>query len=274
VMVNPPDPNSMLRWWPLTNQLAIPQPRTILIPADRRYLSALLDPHAASDEEQRAYMDWFWKRFYPNADEIGYPLFMRTDLVSGKHDWDDTCYVKGRLQIAHHLYRLLEANELAGIMGVNYQAIAFRQYIPLASPFKAFRGMPVAAERRYFVEDGKVRCHHPYWTEAVIAHSRNPNLPGTWRAQLAELNAESDAEVGLLSAYAATISAALDGAWSVDFAKTVQDNWIFIDAATAAESWHPDCAVNGPGNDDEDDDLTDEDAAMLLDLKIPEPEPQ
>lgn len=258
----------------------IPKPRTIIVPALRAHVSEAIETPKRADQrpDTIAYMDAFWPKFYKAADEIGYPLFMRTDLVSGKHDWNTACYVPNKASIGNRFYRVIEANETAGMLGVDYSAMMLREYIPLASRFTAFRGMPVAPERRYFVKDGKVQCHHPYWPERAIHGSMTTDLPADWRFQLQEMNHEDPSEVFLLTGYAQELGRALRGHWSFDFALAKDGRWIFIDAATAGDSWHPDCPTNGAGNDDEDVDLTDEElGALLIPSPIPTPkipEPQ
>lgn len=236
--ISTPDPNSMLVWWPLVKDLAVPMPKTIIVPGRYDELSAVLDGQM------------FPVRFAADlraaADQIGFPLFMRTDLSSGKHQYRDTCYVNDLSLILVNLVNLIEANALADVMGLPFEAIVLREFIPLASRFAAFAdALPIAPERRYFVRDGHVVCHHAYWPEQAIAQACGcggdpcPALPRYWRETLAELNAESGQEVSLLSDHACLIGNALPGYWSVDFALAADGRWIFIDAARGWRSWHP-----------------------------------
>jgi len=190
------------------------------------------------------------------AEQLGYPLFVRTDKASGKHDWENSCYVASIERLWRNIYGVVEFNELADVFGLQPEALVFRRYIPLEATFKAFYGrMPVAKERRYFVRDGKVECHHPYWIEDAIGEwwerakelvairsDKLELLPENWKEILAELNRETDEEIELLTAYAEEIGRALgEGYWSVDFAKGKDGVWYFIDIAEGHRSWHPVC---------------------------------
>jgi hypothetical protein len=248
------DKNSMLYWWPRVRDLKVPMPKTTIIRSDNATLSRILDgekpPESLVEEIRKV------------ADMYGYPVFVRTDQASGKHDWERTCFVPSKKELFSHIYNILEFNECADIFGLPYEAIVIREYIPLESSFKAFHGnMPVAKERRYFAQDGKVLCHHPYWIKEAIeaaypkiddillskngkemskAH-RYSTLPDNWEQLLHELNIESEDEIELLSGYAAKISQKLPGYWSIDFAKGKDGTWYFIDAALGQDSWHPAC---------------------------------
>lgn len=110
--------------------------------------------------------------------------------------------------------------------------------MPWAWGFTAFRGLPIGMERRYFVKDGQVLCHHPYWPEDAI---RNPSVDN-WQDILKDLNTEGEEEIKLLTSYAEKISRAIEGYWSVDFCKDKSNSWWWlIDMAEAKESWHPQC---------------------------------
>jgi hypothetical protein len=105
----------------------------------------------------------------------------------------------------------------------------------LNSGFKAFEGMPVSKERRYFVRDGKVVCKHPYWPEdAIYGHK----LPPDWKLLLAAMNLETGEEREQLNAYAVKFASVNPGFWSVDFAQDARGNWWLIDAARGEVSWH------------------------------------
>jgi len=147
--------SSMLYWWPRIKDLAIPQPKTVIVPVDVHALSRFWD----QDIEP---LKPFIPKLEAAAAEIGYPLFLRTDILSAKHEWENSCYLEYEQDLLHHVWALADAN--FSIFGPGPSALVFREYIPLTSRFTAFNGkMPVAPERRYFVRDGTVQCHHPYW---------------------------------------------------------------------------------------------------------------
>ena len=94
--------------------------------------------------------------------------------------------------------------------------------------------MPITRERRYFVEDGIVIGHHPYWPSAAFADCSD--LPSDWEAKLAALNQEDPAEVAELSALSAKVGVVLPGAWSVDWLHTAR-GWYLTDMAHAETSF-------------------------------------
>jgi hypothetical protein len=223
----------MTWWWPKVETVDVPKPRTIIIPADSLDILSLVEPEWEGDP--RKMLDAVERA----AEEIGYPLFLRTDLVSGKHRWKESCYVASRKHLETCLYGVIEANILAD---VNPKAVVVREYIPMKAAFTAFSGeMPVAKERRYFIRDGKVVCHHPYWPEDAIRFMPGKEPEG-WREKLAQFNRETPEEIGLLIKYASKLAEVLSGYWSVDFAYGHDGVWYFIDAARGELSWHPPCS--------------------------------
>lgn len=229
--------NSMLHWWPLVEDLDLPKPETIIVEVEHDLAMGLLEGGTE-----------FWERYkckiMGSATSIGYPLFMRTDYCSGKHSYKNTCYVNRPEKLLRNLAFLIEENELAGMMGLPYGAIVLRKMIGLEHRFVAFSGrLPIGAERRYFIRDGQVECHHPYWVQAAVAEGM-PVTPITytpvvgWHRHLAALNAESDEEVALLSEYAELLGERLEGYWSLDFARDWDGAWWFIDAALGDVSFH------------------------------------
>lgn len=256
--------NSMCLWWPKIKDLPIPMPETVILEEPRKdllvdFFAAVADLHevtrrtpvlecnGTSARIEAAYkrvMEDFGPyedRIHEEADKLGYPLFWRTDLHSGKHDYERTCFVANRDGLKENLYSLLEVGWLANIAGTaEHRAIVLREFLDLDSTFKAFRGLPIAAERRYFVEGGKVLCRHPYWPEEAFTHGMTDQ---NWQELLAELNRQHDWEVALLINYATAVSAAVRGYWSVDFARAKDGTWYLIDMARGEDSWHPDACL-------------------------------
>lgn len=231
---------SMSFWWPRVADLPVPKPRTMLHPiAGGAACDALEGTGALPEELQPDVLN-----AVVHQTGLTYPLFLRTDYTSGKHAWSETCFVAQDQDLLPHIGRLLEASLMIDVIP---DAVVFREYVPLAARFTAFVGaLPIAPERRYFVRDGVVICHHPYWPAEAIRKDTVgapwDHLPADWEAQLAILNQEGLAEVATLTRYAQALSRVLPGVWSVDFAKTAAGGWMFIDAARAEVSWHPeDC---------------------------------
>lgn len=173
------------------------------------------------------------------ANRIGYPLFMRSDQGSGKHDWETTCYVKSEEDLCQNIFNLFGWHEMAGIMGLSYKSLYFRELLDIEPLFIAFWGnMPIGKERRVFVRDGKVLCIHPYWEQEAILSSNKHPLPDDWQQIVADSNNVEDG-IEILTEYGEKFSQLVPGYWSVDFIQDRFGKWWFIDAARGEISWHP-----------------------------------
>jgi len=213
--------SSLLKWFPIVKELNIPIPETIIVEIP------------TSPENMRE-----------KANSIGYPLFMKTDLIAGKHDWENTCFVEKKKYLDDNIANLISELEIVDMeAGSPFNAIVFRKYIELDSAFKAFLGMPVARERRYFIK-GKVLCHHPYWIENAISFWHETKEPKGWKKKLEKLNEETQQEISMLSRYAQMVADVFKEDWSVDFAQAKTGVWYLIDMQRSEISWHPKCEVN------------------------------
>ncbi len=244
------NPTSFLYWWPAVRDLGIPVPQTEVVEIEPASAEQLMEGCIVHNVEHD--IDEFQPDCAPlyyryadallSAGHIGYPLFAKTDLVSGKHEYLATCYVPSEGELLPHVYRLLEEHAMAMFLELEgeVRAIVLREMLDLDAPFRAFNGLPIARERRYFVSSGEVECTHPYWPEGVLQFwgPTHPE-PKNWNVQLSTLNREGAAEIALLTEYAERVGAALPGAWSVDFARARDGTWYLIDMAEAEHSWHP-----------------------------------
>jgi hypothetical protein len=208
--------SSLAYWFPLVSNLGIPVPKTVVVPS---VWEELLSPE-------------FIAKLDAEAQKLGYPVFMRTDLSSGKHDWKNTCFVSDPTVLGSNLVFLDEYNRI-GKFG--YTSIVLREFLQLETRFVSFPGdMPINKERRYFIRDGRVVCHHPYWPQEAF-YENTLFIHGT---NLDLLNHEDNHEVTLLTGYAEKVAAVLSGYWSVDFAKTKSGEWYLIDMAVGEHSYH------------------------------------
>ena len=221
---------SMNYWFPKIKHLNIPMPKTeIPVTKNVRFWWSLLDGEdPLSDEEIQSIRGAAIK-------VGGYPIFMRSDLCSGKHSFERTCFIRRAEDVIRHIWAIVDENACCDCA---MESIVIREYIVPAWAFKAFSGLPIAPERRYFVRDGEVVCHHPYWIPDAI---RNPDMVA-WVRALSLMNIEAD-EVPLLTGYATKIAQELGGDWSIDFMMGMDDIWYMIDMATAMQSWHPPCEL-------------------------------
>jgi len=229
------DKNSMLYWFPRVKNTGVPVPKTIIVEVPNfNYLEIIENPGKFPKDVLR-----LLKR---KAREIGYPIFVRTDHLSGKHSYPVWApYVEKEKDLLPHILLLIEASATAGIFGLPINAFVIREFLDLEWKFKAFCGMPIAKERRYFIHNGRVICHHPYWPVDAIRFWKVTDPPKNWKKMLHELNRETPDEVDLLTSYAEKVAAILEGYWSVDFAKAKNGTWYLIDCALGVDSWHPPC---------------------------------
>ena len=238
------EPTSMLYWLPIVETLdGIRVPKTVLVPVDPlecfQCLDGNVDPFRDSEVGT-------------NCELMGYPVFVRTDLFSGKHSWSNTCFVEDRGSLMPNLFRLLDESAMRDL---EVNAIAIREYIPMATLFYAFYGkMPVNPEIRFFARDGKIECQHWYWIPDAIKKSGAPvfDLAGsqitesewTHRLDFARQSMGTDEKellkIELLNTMATVIAAQFEGYWSIDFCLSKTEGWVLIDMAEGDKSWHPD----------------------------------
>ncbi|HEC21186.1 MAG TPA: hypothetical protein ENI70_01585 [Candidatus Peregrinibacteria bacterium] len=231
------DKNSVLYWYPKIKDLPIPMPKTVIWRIPKKYYPKIWWEEGIVRKMLKENEDEIKK----TARKVGYPLFLRTDQASGKHGWERTCYVESEDVLLDHAYNVIEFNMIADLLGLPFKALVFREFIEMDWKFKAFHGnLPIPPERRYFIKDGKVVEHFPYWIEDAIAKGISRNLPENWRELLAEMNRETEEEVKLLTKYAEMVAKRIDGYWSIDFCRAKDGTWYLIDMAAGEDSWKPD----------------------------------
>jgi hypothetical protein len=216
-------------WFPKLLNSGVPMPKTEIIKTNCP-LSELID-----DDEPEG-LDRFFLEMRQAVSRIGVPCFLRTGQTSGKHDWKDTCYLESPSELPKLIFNLIEYSECVDLIGLDYSVWAVRELLPTEPAFYAFRGMPITKERRYFAENGRVICFHPYWFEDVFESLTNDELKA-----LRELNIRSQQEINQLTALTQIASHHLEGAWSFDWLWTKR-GWYLIDCAPAEISFHfPTC---------------------------------
>lgn len=217
---------SMLYWYPKIKDLEIPQPRTEIYKLTKQELEIL------SNEQ---FPETLIENIEPIISEFSYPFFVRTDFASGKHGWENTCFIENKKKLSRNIFEVVVENLIADLFGLPFEALVFREYIPLNAGFKAFYGnMPVAKERRYFIKNKQIQCHHPYWPKDAIRSPNNEN----WEKILNEQNKETEKEIEQLSEYSLLVAERFEGYWSVDFAYSQDEEWYLIDMAEGEHSFH------------------------------------
>lgn len=236
-----PENRTRLSWWFPKLPDDIHTPPTTIIPYTGLDLIFMLDGEVSHPDFSSL------RLAIENAgDDFGWPLFLRTDYLSGKHSWKDTCHVPGPECVEKRVISLVEESAMADMMGFPTDCWIARKFIPTRPAFHAFGGeMPIVKERRYFVQDAQVVCHHPYWPmEAFLSRDLASKVPN-WKELLAEMNVEDVAEVSFLSELSSRVGVEIGGAWSIDWLWSEEEGmWYLTDMAAADQSYHwPDCPV-------------------------------
>jgi hypothetical protein len=227
--------NSLMYWYPKLHGTETLTPQTIIVELkNKEQLLEVCDGNFKVLESQ-------WEEILAATKRIGFPLFMRTDEFSGKHNWKNTCFVEKEEDLRQHIATLVEESYMAHILGLPLRALVFRKYIPMKNLFKAFHGeMPVNPEVRFFFKDKKVQCWHWYWIEDAIEQGTRSGLPDNWKEIITnEKKGLSEQEINELTRQVNKVAQNFKGYWSIDFCKSAKGEWILIDMALGEKSWHP-----------------------------------
>lgn len=219
--------DSMFYWWPRIKDLPINTPQTVLVPLEGDVTFKVID--GKPDEA----FDTMIEKAIIFAEAMGYPVFVRSDEMSNKFDWENSCYVTKSEDMRAHVCSILEATAMA--FGPRFRGVAVREFLELDSAFTAFWGkMPVAKEIRAFVRDGVGECWHPYWPMASI---KNPSI-SHWREELQRIQTYSPTDLATVKEIVETVGRAMGGYWSIDICQTKAGNWYVTDMATGENSYH------------------------------------
>jgi hypothetical protein len=225
------DRTSMMFWLPKLVAASLLVPKTKMVLASRDELHdvwRLFDGEAMTGAAQP-----FFDRLKRGADELGYPCFLRTSYTSGKHDWDNTCFLRDPKRIPRQVFKIIEYAEISSMFAPPHDWWAVREYLPV-TPLAVCHGwsnMPVCREFRVFVNDGAVQCWHPYWPLNALEQG-GALAPDVAYVQLIECKDEA----GLLE-LASMAGAACGGHWSVDVMETAR-GWFITDMAEGQKSFH------------------------------------
>jgi hypothetical protein len=232
------DINDMSYWYPKLEEAGLPVPRTMILHTDAELMSLLdgMEPEPPGSLEKLA------DEIVVAASAFGdKPFFLRTGHTSGKHDWQNTCYVAAvdRDAVLYHIVALVEHSALAGIMGLPTQTWVVRELIRTEPQFYclSYGNFPVVREFRVFARDGKVEEIYPYWPEKAVEHGK-PDAPN-WKHILREISTLEVDEHGRLCALASEATLALGGFWSIDFLQDENGTWWLTDCADGDQSYRP-----------------------------------
>jgi hypothetical protein len=199
-------------------------------------------------EGDGSYVEWdaVVKAVKDAGDQLGWPVFIRSDLASAKHGGPECYLAQSADDVSRVLSRTAEDSEMKfWTERAGPKAFVVRKFLKLNAMFTAFHAFPVAREFRFFATPAEVLCTHPYWPEETIKFSRDAPEPEGWRIALALLH-EQPCEDAWTRLHGMAIMAAglcdIAPAWSVDFAQDEAGAWWLIDTAIMQKSWHwPDC---------------------------------
>ena len=231
------NPTMLSHWCPLIKAAGLPIPETTIIPGltpeeTWNWTDGIVPPSLGRIAETvRA-----------AGEAYGFPCFLRTGLTSGKHVWNDTCFLRDPRAVEAHLFQLVQFSCMVDFTGLECSEFVVRKLLPSISVFTAFNGMPVAREIRYFYEGGKLSGFQPYWPADAI---QNPSKK-EWRERLETLQTFTPRDFATTAPLAeraamAAASGGLCSDWTVDLLH-VRDGsdfgaWVVIDMAAATQSY-------------------------------------
>lgn len=230
------DKTALSYWFPKLEAARLPVPRTIMLSMPGLAMAAIWKAFDGQDgtPEERSAADRFVDDLKLAAEQVGYPIFLRTDHTSGKHEWEKTCFVASPDDIKQHVFDIVQFSECCGLLGLPWDRWAVREFLPTIplGVCPDYGNMPICREFRFFVEDDAIRCHHPYWPkESLVQGGVNPE---PFYAKLCHLRPGDYAD---LSDLARAAGRAVGGAWSVDILQT-RRGWFVTDMAEAEKSFH------------------------------------
>lgn len=227
------DKTALSYWFPFIEAARLPVPKTkiIVMPAlAQECIWAAFDGQDGNPEQKSA-LETFFGEVRSAAEAFGLPCFLRTDHTSGKHNWERTCFVRSVEDIPSHVFAIAEFSELADFMGLPWGTWAVREFLPTIPHgiCRRYGNMPVCREFRFFVDDGAMRCAHPYWPR----HALND---GDWTGGDIDFD-RMCRWPHELQGLAEAAGRAVGGSWSVDILET-ERGWYITDMAEAHKSFH------------------------------------
>ncbi len=226
--------SSMLIWYPRIKKLPIPQIKTEMVKTGYKPLYEWLVKQKPIPEELMTQIN-------KAMDKIGkFPMFMRTDQASGKHNWKRTCYVGSRDNFKKNLASLIEEHEMQNMAGeLSYEAVVFREFIELETAFTCFYGdFPINKEVRCFIKDGNVQDIRSYWVKQAVKEGEPEDKD--WESKLAQLKKYSENDLDEIKKQLTEVCKEFKEYWSVDFAKAKNGIWYLIDMARGEVSYQSD----------------------------------
>jgi hypothetical protein len=219
-------------WFPKLEAAGLPVPKTHIIKASEDELKAIWESFETSIQSGVIPLA---ERVKQVIEAVGYPAFLRTDLFSGKHDWEHACYITETSDIAEHLVYIAYFWECVNMVASPSDVWVVREFLPTIphGVCRKYGHMPICKEFRFFVDGGTLLCWHPYWPEKSLcvgdAIFDDPNF------SYADFCVPDSLDELITLATAA--GAAVGGQWSVDLLETSR-GWYITDMGEAHKSFH------------------------------------
>lgn len=240
------DRTDLAYWFPLIKRAGLPVPETKIITTEVELIH-LLDGGPINGYPV------FITELKDAVTSIGTPCFLRTGLGSGKHSWNDTCYLTDVDNVPDHVYSLVEWSHTVDFFGLAHDTWVVRRLIPTTPLFYAFWGrMPITREFRFFVRGETIEHIQPYWPPGALEDYVH-DCPD-WRERLAEASRLDGVDLRIcreIAQFAARVLAADafvnppddNGGdfWSVDLLQDKYGGWWLTDMALGDQSfrWDP-----------------------------------
>ena len=228
---------NLIFWYPVLQTIKMRTPKTVIV------YSGDVDLEKLTDGERPENLDIFLNRMKAELKNFTLPVFIRTGMMSNKHDWKNSCYLEKEEDLLKHVSNIVETSIIANIGGFpfDYSFWVIREMLDTEPIFYSFSGeMPITKEFRFFIKDGDIKCHHPYWPEEAFATmGRKIDKEEKIKLESIQKLDDEDKEVFQMAKY---IAEYFKEYWSVDFLKTKDGTWYCIDMGVGDRSYHwPGC---------------------------------
>lgn len=229
---------NLVHWYPVLQAIRMRTPKTAIVYSGDVELGKLTEGKKPEN------LDVFVKRMKHELKNFTLPVFLRTGMMSYKHDWKNSCYLEREKDLIEHVGNIVEASHIANIAGFpfDYSFWVIREMLETKPIFYAFGGrMPITKEFRFFINNGEVQCYHPYWPEEAFEQmGRKLNKTQAKKLKVIQkLNKKDEEELKAMAKY---IAGPFREYWSVDFLQAKNGLWYCIDMATGDRSYHwPEC---------------------------------
>lgn len=223
--------NNMTFWYPILQKIKMRVPKTTIVYSGDVELGYL------TDGEKPEGFKKFLKRMNDALKDFTLPVFLRTGMLSDKHSWNRTCFLKDKKDLVRHITNLVETSYIANIAGFpfSYDFWVIREMLETEPIFNSFPGsMPITKEFRFFINNGKVQCYHPYWPEEAFRNTLTEEQKKKLK-EIQTLTKDEEKELNMMAAYIARF---FKNYWSVDFLKGIDGKYWVIDMAVGERSYH------------------------------------